>query len=739
MVPRASRSSCTHRHVICTVDMVDMVRRGDVAHLDPVGWVGHWATLFRFGKSGRSDRGAPHPHGAGCQIGRSRAKLGVCKGGRESGMDASYQVTEQEDQRIAMPDGVHLSARLWRPSADAPVPAILEMIPYRKRDGTAVRDEAIHPCIAAHGYACLRVDLRGSGESEGILTDEYTAEELADACAVIAWAAAQPWCSGAVGMMGKSWGAFNALQVAALQPPALKAVIAVCGTTDRFADDIHFKGGCLLAENFGWASVMLSYSSRPADPALRRDWREDWLRRLEANPWLAPRWAGHQTRDAYWRHGSVCEDWARLTVPILAIGGWADGYMNMVRALAGNALGPVKGIIGPWVHLYPHMAVPRPRIGFLTEALRWWDHWLKGIPTGVEADPDLRLYLQDWAMPDPAAQDRPGQWISLPAKSAAVTVTLPLGAGGLGPETALPALIASPQILGAASGEYFPTGDHGEMAGDQAADDAMSLCLDGPVLDAPLALVGREVLRMVLASDQPLGFVVARLCDVAPDGTSSRIAHGTLNLCHRDGSADPQPMTPGQPVEVTLVLDDMAHRLPQGHRLRLALSNSYWPFLWPSPVAGGLTLSGGAIDLPVLTMAAADWHPPPPEPLPAPRQQTTRPGGWSRRTETDPKTGHQTLIIRDDTGDTTEPHGLTHGETVQEIWEIAPDDPLSARATITWEQRLSRGNWRVRTLTETQMTGSASDLRMTARLTAWEGDVQLFSREWDELVPRRFV
>ncbi len=648
-------------------------------------------------------------------------------------------VMEVPDQRIAMPDGVQLSARLWRQAGVGPVPAVIEMIPYRKRDGTAARDEAIHPWIAAQGYACLRVDLRGTGDSEGVLTDEYTAEELADACAVIAWAAAQPWCTGAVGMMGKSWGAFNALQVAALQPPALKAVIAVCGTVDRFGDDIHFKGGCLLAENFGWASVMLSYSSRPADPALRADWREDWLRRLDANPCLAPRWAGHQTRDAYWRHGSVCEDWSRLTVPILAIGGWADGYMNMVGALVRNASGPVRGIVGPWVHLYPHMAVPGPRIGFLTEAVRWWDRWLKDLPTGVEDDPALRLYLQDHAPPDPSAQSHAGQWIGLPARPATATLTLPLGPGGLGLETRLPARIASPQTLGAAAGEYFPTGDHAEMSGDQAADDALSLCFDGPALTKPMTLVGRATLRLALTLDQPVGMVVARLCDVASDGTSARIAHGMLNLCHRAGSVNPQPLEPGQPVQVALTLDAMAHRLQPGHRLRLALSTAYWPFLWPSPRSAVLTLTAGSLGLPILPEAAPEWQPPRPERLPPPRQRTLRPSAWSRQTEVDPVTGRQTLSIHDDTGEVEEPHGLSHGDTVDEVWEITPDDPLSARATIRWEQRLSRGDWRVRTVVETEMTGTETDVRMRARLTAFEGDEQVFQRDWDDQVPRIFV
>jgi predicted acyl esterase len=196
--------------------------------------------------------------------------------------DFPHAVIDTPHLMIPMPDGVRLAARLWRPEAAGRVPCVLEMIPYRKRDGTAARDALMHPWFAGHGYAALRVDLRGSGDSEGVLTDEYTVEELADACAVIAWAAAQDWCDGAVGMMGKSWGGFNALQTAALRPPALRAVISVCGATDRFADDIHFKGGCLMGENAGWGAVMLSFSSRPPIPCCgqtggRTGWR-GWRR-----------------------------------------------------------------------------------------------------------------------------------------------------------------------------------------------------------------------------------------------------------------------------------------------------------------------------------------------------------------------------------------------------------------------------------------------------------------------------
>ena len=660
-------------------------------------------------------------------------------------------LVEFEDMGIVLPDGTRLSARVWMPedAEVSPVPAVLEYIPYRKRDGTLPRDERMHPYVAGHGYACVRVDMRGTGDSQGLLTDEYTAQELQDACDVIAWLAAQPWCSGSVGMMGKSWGGFNCLQTAFLRPLALKAVISVCSTTDRFADDIHFKGGCLLGENFGWGAVMLSYSSRPADPLLRPDWREDWLARLEAEPWLAPRWAEHQAQDDYWRHGSVCEDYARMQVPVLSIGGWADNYMNTVDALVRNT--KAKGIVGPWVHQYPHTAVPGPAIGFLQEAIRWWDRWLKGIDTGVEDDPAMRAYMLHSAPPDASAAHRAGHWVAeaewpSPNVAPAVMTLLPPREGqgqngywGQGETAGFVLALSTPQNLGLAAGEFFPMGLNAEMPGDQAADDALSLCFDGDILDAPLSLLGAARLTLRLASDQPLGFVVARLCDVGPDGRSVRIAHGMLNLCHRSGAEHPAPMTPGQEVEVTFDLDQMAYRLAPGHRLRLALSNSYWPFVWPSPVQGVLTITGGGLSLPVHE-GGSTWEPPLPEAAPEWQHRVLRQGKTRRFVETDLITGAVALCVQDDLGDVENlTHGLCTGETMSERWEIHPDDPLSATATHVWEQRLSRGDWRVRTTATAIMTADASHLHMQANLTAWEGDAVIFCRDFNDKVPRRFV
>jgi putative CocE/NonD family hydrolase len=653
-------------------------------------------------------------------------------------------VVDDPDMGIVMPDGCRLSARVWMPddAAANPVPAVLEYIPYRKRDGTLPRDELMHPYVAGHGYACVRVDMRGNGDSDGLMDDEYTAQELQDACDVIAWLAAQPWCSGTVGMMGKSWGGFNCLQTAALRPPALKAVISVCSTTDRFADDIHFKGGCLLNENLGWGAVMLSYSSRPPDPALRSDWREVWLQRLEAQDFLAPRWAGHQSRDGYWKHGSVCEDYAAIQAAVLSIGGWADNYMNTVAHLVENVSAPVQGIVGPWVHQYPHTAVPGPQIGFLQVAVRWWDRWLKGIANGAEDDPAMRGYMLHSAPPDAAAKHRAGHWVA-EAEWPGPRVqrqAMALGTGGLlgGTGGALSVPVKTPQHLGLRAGEFFPMGLNAEMPGDQAEDDALSVCFETPPLAEKLHLFGAARLRLRLTSDKPFAFVVARLCDVAPDGSSVRICHGMLNLRHREDMEHPTAVPVDSAFDVDFALDQMAYRLAPGHRLRIALSTTYWPFLWPSAEAATLTLLGGSVELPIHDGSSGDeWTPPGPETATPFARRVLREPRAARRVERDLITGAVALVVEDDTGLVENlSHGLITGERMAERWSVHPDDPLSAEGFCEFSQYLERGDWSVRTAGWARMTASEGALQLTAHLEAWDGEEQVFSRDWTQDVSR---
>ena len=373
------------------------------------------------------------------------------------------RVREIENCWIPLRDGCRLAARIWLPE-DAegdPVPAILEYIPYHKRSFTRGRDEPMHAYFAGHGYAAVRVDMRGSGESDGLLHDEYLQQEQDDALDVIAWLARQPWCTGKVGMMGKSWGGFNALQVAARRPPALGAIITVCSTDDRYADDIHYMGGCLLNDNLWWGSVMLALQGRPPDPAIVGDgWRRTWLERLETMPFFPALWLEHQRRDAYWRHGSVCEDFSAIAVPVYAVGGWADGYSNAVARLLAGLSVPRKGLIGPWAHLYPHDGVPAPAIGFLQEALRWWDHWLKGRSTGIMDEPMLRVWMEDSLPPAATIPKRPGRWVTEDgwpsARSKPLSLALNPGRLDATPASETALTIGSPQTVGAAAGRRPP-------------------------------------------------------------------------------------------------------------------------------------------------------------------------------------------------------------------------------------------------------------------------------------------
>ncbi len=656
-------------------------------------------------------------------------------------------VREIENCWIPLADGCRLAARIWVPE-DAerdPVPAILEYLPYRKRDGTAVRDQLTHPYFAGHGYASIRVDMRGNGESDGLMWDEYLKREQDDAIEVIAWIAAQPWCTGKIGMIGISWGGFNGLQVAMRRPEPLKAVVSICSTVDRYADDIHYKGGCQLAENLGWSSTMFAYSSRPPDPALVGErWRAMWLERLENEPLLVENWLGHQRRDAFWAHGSLCEDYASIEAAVLAVGGWGDAYRNAPLQLLANLKSPCKAIIGPWLHKYPHFAVPGPRIGFLQECLRWWDQWLKGVDTGVMREPAVRAYLQESVPAKTFYTERPGRWIGEPAWPSPNIRAKPLhlNAEGLGdkPTAERPLSLRSPETTGTAGGEYCAIWLGPESPGDQRADDGNSLVFDGPPLAEPLEIFGTPELELELAIDRPQGFVCIRLCDVWPDGQSVRVSYGFLNLTHRASHATPSPVKPGERFKVRVKLDDCAHGFRAGNRLRVAVSTAYWPLIWPAPEPVTLTLFAGRsrVLLPERPRRA-ETAPRFEEPLGAPplKLETIRATANQRRVEQDLGSGEWRFVIVDDFGETRDTtHGLVSGGVGRETYRIHPDDPLCASAETHWTMTLARPGWRVRTETRCRMWADKDFFHLTARLEAYEGDELLLARDWRSKHPR---
>ena len=651
-----------------------------------------------------------------------------------------------ENQWILLQDGRRLAARIWLPGdAEAqPVPAILEYLPYRKRDGTAPRDETNYPVFAAAGYAGVRVDIAGTGDSDGHLADEYLADELASGAEVIAWIAAQPWCSGAVGMIGISWGGFNGLQIAMRRPPALKAIVTVCSTVDRYADDIHFMGGGLLNDNFNWGAQMTAYSTRPPDPALRDDWREVWLERLERLPFLAPLWLRRTRRDEYWKHGSVCEDWDAIGCAVLAIGGWADAYSDAPARLVEKLSATAKALVGPWEHKYPHIARIEPRADFHGEVIGWFDRWLKGEENGAEALPDYRAYVQEHGAPCPNFDPQPGRWVGekvWPSQNV-TPMTLHLAAGSLGEARGSgTADVASPQHLGDAAGYFCPgMRIENELADDQSRDDALSLCFDSAPLEAPLEILGAPVFEFDFSVDRPQALLAVRLCDLAPDGVSERVSYQPFNLTHRESHESPEALEPGRRYRLRIPLKHCGHRFRAGHRLRLALSTAYWPIVWPSPEAAQVTLHLENCRLILPRRQAQDPEPgvapPPPRPFPNLPAEVLR-GADSHTAREALPDGTRVLRTFDDFGESRDPtHGLESGSWVEQLFSIHPDDPLSARVETRWTYSFRRGDWRTRIESENAMTSTAQAFRLTRRVKAYEGEGLVFDKTWEEEVPR---
>ena len=661
--------------------------------------------------------------------------------------DRAFTVLENE--WIPLADGGRLAARVWMPEGTAqdPVPAVLEYLPYRKRDGTCARDEATYPAFAEAGIAGVRVDIRGCGESPGVIDGEYTRRELSDAVEVIAWIAAQPWSNGAVGMMGISWGGFNALQVAALRPPALKAVISLASTVDRYNDDIHYKDGCHLAAQMGWAATMQAYSSRPPDPALvGDDWRAMWMERLEGLPNFMVEWLSHQRRDAFWRHGSICEDFAAVEVPALVIAGWADGYRNTpLKAVEG--LGPkAKALIGPWVHKYPHFAWPKPRADFLTEAIRWWNRWLRDEPNGAEDLSQVRAYLIEGARSRPFRDHDDGRWVAVKDWAPFSPEVWHIGGGRLaqgdadGDDAAV--YLRSPLDTGTASGEFFTLKPDAEMAQDQRGDDAGSLTFETEPLKDAFDLLGRPELTIALSCEEETANLCARLVDVHPDGTATRITFGVLNLAHRGGNAEPVPMPKGQPAQIRLVLDACGWRLLPGHRLRVSLSTSYWPLILPPPTDPGVT-----IDLATLRLALpraeglTDVSVPEPEnPSPLPAYIERAPGS-TERSVTRALDGSATAYrIHEDGGRIEHPlTGLATREVREETWRIANGDPLSMTGEARWTCEKDREGWSIRTESSMRLACTRSDWIVSGHVAAFEGEQEVFRHAWEDRIPRDFM
>jgi predicted acyl esterase len=643
-------------------------------------------------------------------------------------------VREIENAWIAAPDGVRLAVQLWLPETAARCPVVLEAIPYRKRDSTRGYSRFWGRRLAQYGVAYARLDCRGSGDSGGLLLDEYLPTEQADNAAAIAWLAAQPWCNGAVGMRGVSWGGFATLQAAALQPPALKAIMSFCASDRRYTDDAHYVGGSFALTGLKWATSFKLVMAGPPDPAVfGPDWQRAWMERLEAAPPIAARWLAHQREDDYWRQGSVGLAPDRIACPTYLVGGWADPYNETIPRLLQSLNVPTRALIGPWGHGYPSPASPGPGLAWEREEVAWWRHWLAGEETGIMQGPTVWAYVPEQSPAQADGASIPGRWIAAPAWPPATdSLTFRLSHDGLGEQRGKGVVDIGGEVVGLQTPEWCPFAGP-QYGQEQSPDDARSHVFDTPPLEAAVELFGTPVIRLRLAADRPVARLAARLCEVDAGGRSWLVTYGVLNLTHRASHAEPDLLTPGVFYDVALPLYVSARRVAAGSRLRLALSEGLWPLLWPSPepVRLSIDLAHSTLALPVRRSDA----PEPAFPIPLVEAPPGRSDIQMRRANADGRAsfGEVAPVSRAAIRD-TETSVVRGGPDVEA--EMRAGDPLSCRWRVRQAVGYARGDWDCALEAEVEITASATAFQVRERLVARLRGAEVFCREQESAIPR---
>jgi uncharacterized protein len=638
-----------------------------------------------------------------------------------------------DNQWIGLKDGTQLSARLWLPENAGKTPVVWEYIPYRKRDLYRAYDDAWGRELAQYGIAYARVDARGSGDSQGVLVDEYLDQELNDGVEVIAWLARQAWCNGSVGMRGLSWGGINTLQIAALAPPELKAIMPMCCTDTRYTDDAHYIGGALGLTDLQWGVQFKAVMAMPPDPAIvGESWRDQWRQRLDASPPILQKWLSHQRNDAFWQHGSVSTDYRRIKCAVYIVDGWVDTYVNSVTRILAHVDAPRKALIGPWAHNYPQSASPAPSLDWAYEEVRWWKQWLAGVQTGIMDEPMLRAYMPYRNSSELYPADTPGRWIAeLNWPSPQINSrTWYLEEGRLASKIGSrnPVSYVGDKIVGLQKPEWLPFPPEG-MPGEQTPDDRNSLLFDTAPLDADVEILGHPVARIRVAANQPVAQMALRLCEVTPDGKSWLVTYGLRNLTHRDGDEKPAALKPGEAYDVRIDLSLIAHRFKAGNRIRLAVSESLWPLVWPSPHVTTLTLWHGAssLELPVRPMASD-----PAFPIPVNPSGNKAPNGRTPLKQAGPD-AEGWFEIRQDPAPYSYPVADTgtiiHGAAgIKELLRIKQGDNNSC----VWQGERSggfqRGDWNCEVYSSFKLTSTPETFFIEETVRALEADKVVFER-----------
>lgn len=652
--------------------------------------------------------------------------------------DFPYKVKIIHHTWIEMSDGTKLSAKLWQPEdiEGSTKGAVLEFLPYRKDEFTALRDEIRHKYFAGCGYTSIRVDIRGTGDSEGIIEDEYPKQEQDDALDVISWIEQQDWSNGSVAMIGKSWGGFNGLQLAALQPSALKTIITLCSTDDRYADDVHYKGGTMMASDMlWWASTMFAYNARPPFPRfVGNSWYDMWLERMEDTPPFVEEWVSHQTRDDYWKHGSVCEDYSDIKIPVLTMSGWADGYTNALFRLMDNLDVPKKGIVGPWAHEFPDMAIPGPQMGYLQEVTEWLDQWMNDEGDNEHKD-EFLVYVQDSVKPATTYDYREGRWLDLYNEK---QEQIDLLDGLAGEEVLL-----NRQQHGLYSGVYCPFGQEGDLPDDQRIENALATSFMLPAQNGDINIVGQPLAKLRVKSDTREANIHVRITDVHPTGEKTLVTKGQLNLNHHKSHEHPEDLPIDEYIHVEVPLDVIGYKIPRGHKIEVSVSPAYWPQIWPAKEVENLVvdMEHSELLLPFINdfeeVRLKHENAETAQPL---EKIIHREGSRTRNIIKKLTTDEWVLDDFSDEGlRTLTDMNITYGTTNRNVYTIREGDPLSAKVECDWTVTVKDDDIDTEVETKSVMYCDEDYYYLTNELTAYNAGVKCFGRTWDKKVPRYYT
>ncbi len=656
----------------------------------------------------------------------------------------------EQREWIVMDDGVRLAASFFLPGGDergGPWPVLLEALPYRKDDLTAsYRSEYRRLCEEGH-FAVARLDLRGTGSSEGVAADEYASREQQDLGEVVGWLADQTWCTGAVGMYGTSYSGFNALQMAAVAPPALGAVCAIYATDDRYTDDVHFTGGALRALDLvDYVLYMVAMNALPPVPEVYGGgWRDEWRRRAErTEPWML-RWLAEQRDGPYWRHGSLrlgsrpgtTEGYERIGCPTMLVGGWADGYRNACLRTFAELRCPKKLVLGPWSHMSPSASLPGPRVDLLPEMIRWFDRHLRGARNGVDAEPPISVFVRRPTRPQADLDEHRGEWRS--------EATWP-------PERLTE---VARHVVGEGTDTLDVRGDVGATAWiscagrlpwgqptDQRPDEVHSLVYSWEPETSEVEILGHPRLSARVMSSAPVAFLSVKLCNVLPDGTSVLVSRGLLNLAHRDSSVTPTPLDAGELYEIDVEMDATSWIFEAGHSVRLSIAGADWPNIWPPPSTAALTFDRSSICL-RLPVLPAEPEPVRAVPVFAPPSSDGDPhSAGSEVVEPVTWTIEHDVIARETRAVVA--HGSSYpaecGAEVRERYSgtasVSTDDPgdaevaATARFEITWPEAAVTSEARLR------LRSDAATYHVDIELDTTDGDDPVRSRRWSTDISR---